>query len=374
MKRDLRHVGRALAGLGLISLLACAPPEVEEAPPEIAELKDALWADPRFAAYWPNGVIPVCVSRRPDWDLVEPALSTWDAVKWARFDAAVAHTRQVVEDAFEHLPNVKVDFTGWQRCSDVPNEQLGNLPGTLRLVIQIDKPPETAGPSYPVFRQCAPGHSARPYDCSGANITGYSTTTEPIVFLHDRYAKVGSEKWAVGALHEFGHALGFSHELDRDDNQLGQLECPDHAKENMNSGDYLTRYDQDSIMNATYCHMNPALSELDELGLEIAYPDRLTAPFRGEHSFTVAAGLLVRADDHLVPEWLLRGADTLAFDGEPTWASGLISQAGWRFPALRVAGGTATLEYDDYRQRTHRTAQFVEIDDAAHTALLLALL
>jgi hypothetical protein len=372
MKIDCRHVGRALAGLGLLSTLACAQPALEEAPPEIAELEDALWADPRFVEYWPDGVIPVCVSRRPDWDLVEPALSTWDAAKWARFDAAVAVTRQAVEDAYEHLPNVKIDFTGWRRCGDVPNEQLGSYPGMLRLVIQLDKPPETLGWSGPVFRHCPPGHTARPYDC--ASDTGYSATAEPIVFMHDRYAAVGDQIWLLAALHEFGHALGFEHELDRDDNQLGQLECPKHAKPNTNSGDYLTRYDQDSIMNGTYCHSTPALSTLDKLGLEIAYPAALTAPLRGEHSFTVAGGLLTRSDDELVPEWLLRGADMLAFDGEPVWASGLTVQSGWRFPASRVAGGSARLEYDDYRQRTHRSAQFVEVDDSAHAAIILAVL
>jgi FG-GAP-like repeat len=67
----------------------------------------------------------------------------------------------------------------------------------------------------------------------------------------------------VTLIHEFGHALGFAHEMDRPD-------FPDYGtctEGNQSGGDYLhTIPDKNSIMNGTYCHMNPELSYFDISG------------------------------------------------------------------------------------------------------------
>ena len=67
----------------------------------------------------------------------------------------------------------------------------------------------------------------------------------------------------VTLIHEFGHALGFAHEMDRPD-------FPDYgscSEDNVSGGDFLhTIPDKNSIMNGTYCHMNPELSYFDISG------------------------------------------------------------------------------------------------------------
>jgi hypothetical protein len=355
----------SLSAVALLSMLACAAPEIDDTPPDVAQLEQALFSE-RGTQFWPDGVVPICFSRRPDVDLVEPTLSTWTDEKWERFDAIAAQQRKLIEATFETLPNVKIDFTGWGHCS---NEELGGLPGTLRLVIQIDKPPETAGPSGAVFRHCEPGHTGRPFDCSSA--PGYSATNEPMVFVHDRYhPPFGGDESNAVTLHEIGHALGFRHELDRDDNRVGDPRCPDGGR----TEDLFTRYDPDSIMSATYCHMNPGLSELDKLGLEVVYPRELTAPFRGEHSFAVAQGLVMREDDHLVTDWLARGADLQAFEGTPRWSVGGITWTSWRLPATYVTAASVELEYDDFRRRAHQSTRNVAVDDAQHAALVVTII
>jgi hypothetical protein len=70
------------------------------------------------------------------------------------------------------------------------------------------------------------------------------------------------------AVHEFGHAIGFRHEQDRDDTVGDQCR---KLKTGPNPDLILTKYDPKSIMNYCWCEPNSNLSELDKVALQKLY-------------------------------------------------------------------------------------------------------
>lgn len=70
------------------------------------------------------------------------------------------------------------------------------------------------------------------------------------------------------AVHEFGHALAFRHEQDRNDT-VG-IECK-LLKTGPNPKQILTKYDPKSIMNYCWCEPNSNLSDFDKLALQTLY-------------------------------------------------------------------------------------------------------
>jgi len=70
------------------------------------------------------------------------------------------------------------------------------------------------------------------------------------------------------AVHEFGHAIGFRHEQDRDDT-VG-AECK-KLKTGPNPDLVLTPYDPKSIMNYCWCEANSNLSNFDKLAVQKLY-------------------------------------------------------------------------------------------------------
>jgi hypothetical protein len=69
-------------------------------------------------------------------------------------------------------------------------------------------------------------------------------------------------------VHEFGHAIGFRHEQDRDDTVGDQCR---KLKTGPNPDLILTKYDPKSIMNYCWCEPNSNLSELDKVALQKLY-------------------------------------------------------------------------------------------------------
>jgi hypothetical protein len=120
-------------------------------------------------------------------------------------------------------------------------------------------------------------------------------------------------------VHEFGHALGFYHELERSE-QKG--DCTGAATGSNVLG-HLTPYDQNSIMSWTYCTNTLTETELltpmDRLGAEMMYP-KASSGYKlacGGACVETATGAVVRANGSVTIDWVKRGADV-----DPVWTVG----------------------------------------------------
>ncbi|MCG2841208.1 M12 family metallopeptidase [Sandaracinobacter sp. RS1-74] len=154
-----------------------------------------------------------------------------------------ALVRRAVAETWEHHGPIK--FTGWGACGSAP------------VGIRIRVADETAAPHVEWIGRFI--NNRNPGMTLNFGFTKWRTECQQTV---------DSCIYAI-AVHEFGHALGFTHEQNRSD-------APDTCKELEQGavGDYqVTRYDPNSIMN--YCNANwrgnGQLSALDIEALRTFY-------------------------------------------------------------------------------------------------------
>ena len=179
----------------------------------------------RTGTVWPNGTVPVCFS------------GTWDTAKAATVPVLLANS-------WGRAANIT--FTGFNTCASLT----GTTPGRVKLTY-VSMISNTDAVGYPGV-----GH-------------------ERLTQLQSDAPSDNQFRYQV--IHEFGHVLGYAHEMQRDENATGSY-C--NQTEASASGTKDTSfYDADSVMNycanqplATYYRINrTVLSGGDILGVRVAY-------------------------------------------------------------------------------------------------------
>ncbi|MFM2419453.1 MAG: hypothetical protein RL385_4176 [Pseudomonadota bacterium] len=200
----------------LLALLAgCGATAADEASGSFAESEKSLYSY-NDSTTWPMVDIPVC----------------WGSTTWnnASYAAAREEMRTLVEGSYGRVTSLRL--LGWEACPS------SNPAATI--VINFDN--GNGGLTYPG------------YNPSGATVINLGITGSNV-------------RRRALMMHEFAHALGFDHEIDRiDQPSTSCLPVPADVP-----GAYHTPYDDRSITNSTYCTNSENLSAWDVVGLQRIY-------------------------------------------------------------------------------------------------------
>ncbi len=244
-----------LAAAGAISLSGCGDTPRDTAEP-LSEARAELWSDPDFVL-WPSHSATVC------WD---GALA--NAPEHAAFRA---NARAWVEQYIARVTDFR--FQGWGTCPAFTFDPGSGtyLDGQGTIAVSLDESAfgSFGGVAYPPLAWTTYG-----YQSGGPT---------QLVFDPTAYDGGGGRGYV---LHEFMHAIGFSHEFNRDENwpPVCVLGVPTEG------GTEYTPFDPASITMYSYCDGMPdVLSPWDIVGLQNAYgrkPTGSTVGLRDNCIFT----------------------------------------------------------------------------------------
>lgn len=179
-------------------------------------------------------------------------------------------------------------------------------------------------------------------------------------------------------LHESGHTLGFIHEHERSDN----LDNGCGAAAPDDDQNLLTPYDVMSVMHYRFSGTcvapgnlgNTGLSDLDRLGVEIAYPKGSEIPIAANGAMAFGGGVAFRTDrgGSLTPAWYLRGALSSVFaNAKWTVGSSVTSSLSRSISgSLGSAPVVAKMQFTDPWGRSRAGSIKVLTANSAHTAMV----
>jgi hypothetical protein len=185
---------------------------------------------------------PEDVAGTGDLDLVGQRDAKWSTtsipVCWTALSGSGAVEQSLMQLAMSEFSKVGICFKGWKRCDA----------STPKPAIRIAVDTEHASAGAAGWSYVGP-------------VTWNYTPSEPTLWLHPNYAK-------SSLIHELGHAIGFHHEHEREDNQNECWANETSLKKSDGSLVFLTPYDRNSVMN--YCGQD-TLSSQDIQGMRAFY-------------------------------------------------------------------------------------------------------
>jgi hypothetical protein len=347
----IERTDRACAILAFGAVLGCASAAPDD---EIERTESELHSRITLQSHSPT----VCWVKDPD-----------STTSNAAFDAKTAQLEATLSE-WEAESGLTIDWQG--RCAP-PSTEIDPVTGQtldvyhedIRILLnELDRQSE-----YQI-----PGRG-----CPNNNANGHWSffPNEREEYRHCRHnVSIGEGVARNNVLHEFGHALGMEHEHVHPDSTC-------IVEDLTFGGVLLTAYDPLSPMHYVKCGSpgnwgDGGLTELDRLGVEIAYPPSSTVKV-SHGGLAFAGGWAIRSNSTFQPSWYARGAHPSVFQ-DLTWkVNGTLKST-----SITVSSGTLNLpvngtalvrlDFDDPWNRAKYSQFTVFFSNAKHAAVNSALL
>lgn len=279
-------------------------------------------------------------------------------------DAVTSQPARVAEilndiQEFSYAANVRFNSLGSCPASVKQSDGTDRFGGDIRIVIpdtSVNGTGPIPGKGCPMFRDAQGTYT-------GGNDGWGSWSNAPDDLKENRSClynlKLGNDNPGTGdpylnhTLHEFGHALGLTHEHERADVNAG---CTEKGYGG-NATSYLTPYDRNSVMHYqfTSCGINgnydnTGLSYDDRLSVHILYPEaQMVAEYAGRTVLRTTEPLVLEAG------WLAAGANLAFVAKDFRWRLNgqLVSQGSQLETTLPAGNHSLSFRHRDFLGRQY---------------------